>query len=237
MEHRWRLNMYLISIVDDNANLLTSLELRFKSRGYSVKSFIDPSDALTYHQQNPADFYLIDYKMPKLNGLEFYESLCVKLKKHKVPALMLTGVAEMHLQSLNDSTIGDFLTKPFEFDILMARIEKILSYYKLPGRSSEYKLGDLTLYEDRISCTWHNTEIELTKVEFAIISQLTRRPNCNFSREDLLDLCYKDNFEIDDRNIDSHIKRIRKKFKDSKPDIIFKSIKTHYGSGYSWSNQ
>ena len=76
--------MYFISIVDDNANLLTSLELRFKSRGYSVKSFIDPTDALNYHQKNPADFYLIDYKMPKLNGLEFYESLCVKLKKHKV---------------------------------------------------------------------------------------------------------------------------------------------------------
>ena len=226
--------MYLISIVDDNVNLNISLELKLKSRGYNVKSFTDPSAALTYHIKKPADFYLIDYKMPKLNGLEFYSSLCIKLKKHKVPALMLTGVAEMHLQSLNDSTIGDFITKPFDFDILIARIEKILSYYKIPGRSSEYKLGHLTLYEDRISCTWHNVEIELTKVEFAIITQLTRRPNCNFSREELLDLCYKDNLDIDDRNIDSHIKRIRKKFRVSKPDIIFKSIKTHYGSGYSW---
>ena len=226
--------MYLISIVDDNANLLTSLKLKFKGRGYGVKSFIDPSDALTYHEKNPADFYLIDYKMPKLNGLEFYEALCVKLKKNKVPALMLTGVEEIHLQSLNDTTIGDFITKPFDFDILMARNEKILSYYKIPGRSTEYKVGNLTLFEDCISCTWHNTEIELTKVEFAIISQLTRRPNCSFSRFDLLDLCYKDNYEIDDRNIDSHIKRIRKKFRVSRPDIIFNCIKTHYGSGYSW---
>ena len=229
--------MYKISIVDDNVSLLTSLELKFKSIGYLTESFKDPTDALNYHEKNPADIYIIDFKMPKLNGLEFYNALCAKLNKHQVPALMLTGVEEIHLKILNETTLGDFLTKPFDFDILVARIEKILSYYKIPGRSTEYKLGNLTVFEDRISCNWFDKEIEFTKVEFAIISELTRRPNCYFSREELLDLCYKDNFEIDDRNIDSHIKRIRKKFRNAKPEIIFKAIKTHYGSGYSWSNQ
>ena len=228
--------MHNISIIDDNTALLTNLESSFKNKGYGVITFNDPLNALSYLQKDPADFYLIDYKMPKLNGIEFYTSLCSRLNKKSLPAIILTGVEEIHLKTLNETTIGDFIIKPFKFEILIARIKKILSYYKIPERLFEYKLGNLVLFEDKISCTWHGVEIELTKMEFAMISQLTRRPSCVFSREELLDLCYKDNFDVEDRNIDSHIKRIRKKFRKAKPDIQFNSIKTSYGSGYSWAN-
>ena len=226
--------MHIISIIDDNTSLLTNLEIGLKNRGYGVNTFKDPLDALNYLKKDPSDFYLIDYKMPKLNGIEFYTSLCSKLKKKSLPSIMLTGVEEIHLKTLNETTIGDFIIKPFEFEILIARIEKILSFYKIPERLSEYKLGNIILYEDKVSCTWYDQEIELTKKEFTIISQLIRRPNCIFSREGLLDICYKDNFDIQDRNIDSHIKRIRKKFRLAKPGIHFDNIKTSYGSGYSW---
>ena len=102
---------------------------------------------------------------------------------------------------------------------------------------SNYTIGNLVLYEDRIMCSWFGKEIELTRKEFELIKRLVHRPRAVFSREQLLELCYKDNYDITDRVIDSHFKRIRKKFQKVHPEKKFNRIKTFYASGYAWVPQ
>ena len=229
--------MTTISIIDDNTSILTTLSLQFQSQGYSTITFSDPKEALEYHEKKPADAYIIDMKMPKLTGFEFYKELCGMLKKDKVPALFLTAVDNLEEQSLMNTTIGDYILKPFNFNILLARLEKILSYFKPINESKTYTIGNLVLMEDKILCSWFGKEIDLTKTEFNLLSQLAKRPRIVYSRNQLLDVCYGDDFAITDRNIDSHIKRLRRKFRDANPSVKFNRIKTHYGSGYAWAPQ
>ena len=226
-----------ISIIDDNETILTSLSLEFQSRGYSTITFVCPQAALEYHTKQPADAYIIDMRMPKLTGFEFYRRLCEMLKKDKVPALFLTGVDNLEENALKNTTIGDYILKPFSFNILLVRMEKVLSYFKRKEENKTYKIGNLLMMEDKILCTWFGKEIELTKTEFDLLSQLARRPRVAFTRDQLLDVCYGDNYNVTDRNIDSHIKRLRKKFRKANPEIKFNRIKTHYGTGYAWTPQ
>ena len=229
--------MTKISIIDDNNSILTSLSLQFQSQGYKTITFADPQEALEYHGKIPADAYIIDMKMPKLTGFEFYSQLCESLKKDRVPALFLTGVDNLEESALKNTTIGDYVLKPFSFNILQARMEKVLSYFKRKEENKTYKIGNLLMMEDKILCTWFGKEIELTKTEFDLLSQLARRPRVAFTRDQLLDVCYGDNYNVTDRNIDSHIKRLRKKFRKANPEIKFNRIKTHYGTGYAWTPQ
>ena len=226
-----------ISIIDDYDSLLTSLSLQFQSQGYSTITFACPQAALEHHTNHPADAYIIDMKMPKMTGFEFYECLCQKLNTDRVPALFLTAVHELEEQALKNTTIGDYVVKPFNFDVLIVRLEKILSYFKPKENDTTYKIGNLQMMEDKILCSWFGKEIELTKTEFNLLNQLARRPRVVYSRNQLLDVCYGDNFEVTDRNIDSHIKRLRKKFRKANPKIKFDRIKTHYGTGYAWTPQ
>ena len=226
-----------ISIIDDNESILTSLSLQFQSEGYSTVTFACPQAALEYHTKKPADAYIIDMRMPKLTGFEFYRNLCETQKKDRLPALFLTGVDNLEEKALTQTTIGDFVLKPFSFKILLARLEKVLSYFKSKEKSKNYKIGNLLMMEDKILCTWFGKEIELTKTEFDLLSQLARRPRVAFTRDQLLDVCYGDNYNVTDRNIDSHIKRLRKKFRKANPEIKFNRIKTHYGTGYAWTPQ
>ena len=224
----------LISIIDDYDSLLTSLSLQFQSQGYSTITFTCPQAALEYHAVNPADAYIIDMKMPKMTGFEFYASLCQKLNKDRVPALFLTAVHELEEQALKNTSIGDYIVKPFNFGVLIARLEKILSYFKPKDDGKTYMIGNLIMMEDKILCSWFGKEIELTKTEFNLLNQLARRPRVVYSRNQLLDVCYGDNLEVMDRNIDSHIKRLRKKFRKAYPKIKFDRIKTYYSAGYAW---
>jgi len=226
-----------ISIIDDNESILTSLSLQFQSRGYSTITFACPQAALEYHAKKPADAYIIDMRMPKLTGFEFYRRLCEMLKKDMVPALFLTGVDNLEENALKNTTIGDYVLKPFSFNILLVRMEKILSYFKRKEENKTYKIGNLLMIEDKILCKWFGKEIELTKTEFDLLSQMARRPRVAFTRDQLLDVCYRDNYNVTDRNIDSHIKRLRKKFRKANPEIKFNRIKTHYGTGYAWTPQ
>jgi len=175
--------------------------------------------------------------MPKLTGFEFYRRLCEMLKKDRVPALFLTGVDNLEENALKNTTIGDYVLKPFSFNILLARMEKVLSYFKRKEENKAYKIGNLLMMEDKILCKWFGKEIELTKTEFDLLSQMARRPRVAFTRDQLLDVCYGDNYNVTDRNIDSHIKRLRKKFRKANPEIKFNRIKTHYGTGYAWTPQ
>ena len=226
-----------ISIIDDNESILTSLSLQFQSHGYSTITFACPQAALEYHTKQPVDVYIIDMRMPKLTGFEFYRRLCDTLKKDRVPALFLTGVDNLEESALKNTTIGDYVLKPFSFNILLVRMEKVLSYFKRKEGNKTYKIGNLLMMEDKILCTWFGKEIELTKTEFDLLSQLARRPRVAFTRDQLLDVCYGDNYNVTDRNIDSHIKRLRKKFRKANPEIKFNRIKTHYGTGYAWTPQ
>ncbi len=223
-----------ISIIDDYDSLVNSLSLQFQSQGYSTITFTCPQAALDHHAKHPADAYVIDMKMPKMTGFEFYSSLCQKLNRDRVPALFLTAVHELEEQALKNTTIGDYVVKPFNFNVLIARLEKILSYFKPKNDDKIYKIGNLLMMEDKILCSWFGKEIELTKTEFNLLNQLARRPRIVYSRSQLLDVCYGDNYDVTDRNIDSHIKRLRKKFRKANPKIKFDRIKTHYGTGYAW---
>ena len=226
--------MTTISIIDDNESILTSLSLQFKLQGYSIITFVCPEKALRYHKEKPADAYIIDMKMPKYTGIQLYRNLCSMLKKEKIPALFLTGVDNMEEDALQNTSISDYVLKPFSFNILLARMERVLNYFHKSGNNKKYTLGNLELIEDKILCTWFGVEIELTKTEFNLLSQLAKRPRVVYTRDQLLDICYGDECDVTDRNIDSHIKRLRKKFRNAKSDIKFDRIKTYYGSGYSW---
>ena len=223
-----------ISIIDDHDTLLTSLALQFQSHGYKTMTFACPLKALEYHSRHPADGYVIDMKMPKLTGIEFYKQLCQKLNKDKLPALFLTAVHELEEKVLKQTSIGDFVKKPFSFDILVARLEKVISYFTPQEKSKTYKLGNLEIMPEQIMVKWFGKDIEMTKSEFALVEQLVKRPFVVNTRNHLLDICYGEDIVIVDRNIDSHIKRIRKKFREANPSIKFDRIKTHYGTGYSW---
>jgi len=225
-----------VSIIDDNNGLLTSLALQLQICGYTTTIFSCPQQALDHHAKEPADFYIIDIKMPKLTGIEFYNALCQKLKVEKLPAVFLTAVNELETKCLEETSISDFIKKPFSFDILHARIKKVLSHFKSSSKSKTYKIGNLKLNEDKIMCIWFNNEIELTKTEFLLLYYLAKRPRVVYTRSQLLDLCCKD-LEVTDRVIDSHVKRIRKKFGRVHPKGDFDRIHTHYGTGYAWHPQ
>ena len=229
--------MTTISIIDDNTSILTSLSLQFQSQGYKTITFADPQEALEYHTKNPVDAYIIDMKMPKLTGFEFYSQLCASLKKNRVPALFLTAVDNLEERALKETTIGDYVLKPFSFNILIVRLEKVLSYFKREKEDKSYKLGNLEMMEDKILCRWFGVEIELTRTEFSLLYLLVKRPRVVYSRDQLLDVCYGDDLDVTDRNIDSHIKRLRKKFREANPKIKFDRIRTHYGTGYAWTPQ
>ena len=229
--------MTTISIIDDNTSILTSLSLHFQTKGYKTITFADPLEALEHHEKKPADAYIIDMRMPKLTGFEFYSQLCLSLKKDRVPALFLTAIDNLEEKALKDTTIGDYILKPYSFNILLARLEKVLSYFKQREEDKTYKLGNLEMLEDKILCRWFGVEIELTKTEFNLLYRLVKRPRVVYSRDQLLDVCYSDDLDVTDRNIDSHIKRLRKKFREANPKIKFNRITTHYGTGYAWSPQ
>jgi two-component system response regulator ChvI len=229
--------MTIISIIDDNTSILTSLSLQFQSKGYKTITFVDPEKALLYHEGKPADAYVIDMKMPRLTGFELYRDLCAIFNKDKLPALFLTAVDNLEERALKDTTIGDYVLKPYSFNILHARLEKVMSYFAKQKADQVYRLGNLELLEEQILCRWFGKSIELTKTEFALLKQLVKRPRVVYTRDQLLDVCYSYDAAITDRNIDSHIKRLRKKFRDARPDINFNRITTHYGSGYAWSPQ
>ncbi len=228
----------LISIIDDNTSILSSLSLQLKSHGYSTCCFCSSNEALEHHTKYPADFYIIDIKLPgELNGIEFYEALCQKLDVIQLPAVFLSAGEGFEAQCLRKTTIADFIKKPFSFEGLFARIERIMGVLNPAKKDSNYTVGNLVLYEDRIMCSWFGKEIEFTRKEFELIKRLVFRPRVVFSRYQLLELCYKDNFDVTDRVIDSHFKRIRKKFKKVHPEKQFNRIKTFYGSGYAWVPQ
>ena len=232
-----------IALVDDEQSILTSVSLSLQSEGFKVDTFLNGLDALEAFNSKSYDLGLFDIKMPKMDGNE----LLSKVRSSKIenlkdlPIIFLTS--KDHEQ---DEIIGlrmgasDYIKKPFSQKLLNERIRTVLRIHN--NRNEEQKdnnikkqnfiKGDLILDEDKQLCFWKGIEIELTVAEFNLIKSLAQYPGVVKDRNQLMDAMYGDSIYVDDRTIDSHIKRLRKKFRSY--DNSFDQIRTRYGSGYSW---
>ena len=233
-----------IALVDDEQSILTSVSLSLQSEGFTVDTFLNGVEALEALESESYDLGLFDIKMPRMDGNE----LLTKVRSSKIenlkdlPIIFLTS--KDHEQ---DEIIGlrmgasDYIKKPFSQKLLNERIRTVLRIHNNrtedQNKNSNIKKqnfikGDLILDEDKQLCFWKDIEIELTVAEFNLIKSLAQYPGVVKDRNQLMDAMYGDSIYVDDRTIDSHIKRLRKKFRSY--DNSFDQIRTRYGSGYSW---
>ena len=232
-----------IALVDDEESILTSVSLSLESEGFSVDTFINGEEALIALKSKSYDLGLFDIKMPKMDGNELLSKVRASkdIKLKELPIIFLTS--KDHEQ---DEIIGlrmgasDYIKKPFSQKLLNERVRTVLRIHSNRINSANDQItinknfikGDLILDEDKQLCFWKNHEIELTVAEFNLIKSLAQYPGVVKDRNQLMDAMYGDSVYVDDRTIDSHIKRLRKKFKSY--DKYFDQIRTRYGSGYSW---
>ena len=235
--------MTIIALVDDENSIRTSVSLALESEGFKVDVFQNGLEALEALETNSYDLGLFDIKMPKMDGNELLSK--VRSSKNQtlkeMPIIFLTSKDQEQ-----DEIIGlrmgaaDYITKPFSQKLLNERIKTVLRIYqnrKIKSNTEQkivknLKKGNLELDDLKQLCFWKNEVIELTVAEYNLIKSLAKYPGVVKDRNQLMDAMYGDSIYVDDRTIDSHIKRLRKKFKSYDP--IFDQIRTRYGSGYSW---
>jgi two-component system response regulator ChvI len=230
--------MATIALVDDDRNILTSVGMLLEQEGYHVRSYADGASALTALQATPPDLAILDIKMPRMDGLELLRRL---RQGGDLPVIFLTSKDEEidELMGLNAGA-DDYIRKPFSQRLLLERVKAVLrraDARKEGVGASEPKRevlvrGKLTLDPQRHECTWDGKPVRLTVTEFLILQCLAQRPGFVKSRDNLMDAAYDDQVFVDDRTIDSHIKRLRKKFKAVNDD--FDAIETLYGVGYRY---
>ncbi len=230
--------MATIALVDDDKNILTSVSMLLEQEGYHVRTFSDGASALTALSATPPDLAILDIKMPRMDGLELLRRL---RGSTELPVIFLTSKDEEidELMGLNAGA-DDYIRKPFSQRLLLERVKAVLrrgEARKTPAGSPEAKKealvrGKLALDPQRHECTWDNKPVRLTVTEFLILQCLAQRPGFVKSRDNLMDAAYDDQVYVDDRTIDSHIKRLRKKFKVVDDD--FDAIETLYGVGYRY---
>ena len=228
---------YTIALVDDDRNILTSISMALENEGFKVQTYIDAENALVGISRNPPDLAVIDIKMPRMNGEELLKRL---RKKTTIPILFLTSKDE-EVDELLGLKLGadDFIKKSggFSIKVLIERIRVQLRKKTNNIEDSKTLIihGKLKLDPSQLECEWNGKPLpeKLTTTEFLIVKELAKRPGIIKERAQLMDIAYKDNNDIEDRTIDSHVKRIRKKFK--KVDQNFSAIETRYGSGYRWN--
>jgi two-component system response regulator ChvI len=226
-----------IALVDDDRNILTSISMALENEGFKVQTYIDAESALVGISRNPPDLAVIDIKMPRMDGEELLKRL---RKKTTIPILFLTSKDE-EVDELLGLKLGadDFIKKSggFSIKILIERIRVQLrkKNTNVDETKNLIKHGKLILDPSQLECSWNEKPLpeKLTTTEFLIVKELAKRPGMIKERGQLMDIAYKDNNDIEDRTIDSHVKRIRKKFK--KVDENFSAIETRYGSGYRWN--
>jgi two-component system, OmpR family, response regulator ChvI len=226
-----------IALVDDDRNILTSVAMTLETEGFVVRCFSDGAEALRALTANPVDLAILDIKMPRMDGLELLERL---RKQSDLPVIFLTSKDD-EVDELMGLRMGadDYIKKPFSQRLLIERIRALLRRQSLgkaepsaaPG-PEVIQRGDLLLDPARHLCTWKQQTIDLTVTEFLLLKALAQRPGHVKNRDQLMDAAYGENIYVDDRTIDSHIKRLRKKFKQS--DSEFNEIETLYGVGYRY---
>ena len=228
---------HTIALVDDDRNILTSISMALENEGFKVQTYIDAENALIGISRNPPDLAVIDIKMPRMDGEELLKRL---RKKTTIPILFLTSKDD-EVDELLGLKLGadDFIKKSggFSIKVLIERIRVQLrkKTNNIDDTKSLIKHGKLVLDPSQLECEWNGKSLpeKLTTTEFLIVKELAKRPGIIKERAQLMDIAYKDNNDIEDRTIDSHVKRIRKKFK--KVDQNFSAIETRYGSGYRWN--
>ncbi|MCP8895808.1 response regulator transcription factor [Shinella daejeonensis] len=232
--------MQTIALVDDDRNILTSVSIALEAEGYKVETYTDGASALDGLVARPPHLAIFDIKMPRMDGMELLRRL---RQKSDLPVIFLTSKDE-EIDELFGLKMGadDFITKPFSQRLLVERVKAILRRASnreaaspgaakgndAPSRSLER--GQLVMDQERHTCTWKGEPVTLTVTEFLILHSLAQRPGVVKSRDSLMDAAYDEQVYVDDRTIDSHIKRLRKKFK--MVDSDFDMIETLYGVGY-----
>jgi len=223
----------IITLVDDDSNILTLLTAALEQEGFAVRSYIDSAEALDALLKEPADLAVLDVKMPRMDGIELLREL---RKKTLMPVIFLTSMDD-EVDEVLGLRMGadDYVRKPFSPRLLIERIRALLRRVELVrgvGLESEPVLvrGDLKLDAARHQSTWKNHDVELTGTEFLLLKSLVLRPGQIKSRQQLIDAAYGKRIYADARIIDTHIKRLRQKFK--LVDTAFSQIETLYGVGY-----
>ncbi len=230
--------MATIALVDDDENILTSVSIALEAEGHTVKTFEDGAAALEYIHATPPDMVVSDIKMPTMDGMELLRRI---RQNSALPLIFLTSKDE-EIDEVLGLTMGadDYVKKPFSQRLLLERVKAVLrrgQAGETPTEEEEKKImrrGELTLDPMRHACTWKGQPVVLTVTEFLILESLAQRPGFVKSRDALMDAAYDDQVYVDDRTIDSHIKRVRKKFRQV--DREFDSIETLYGVGYKYKD-
>ena len=228
-----------IALVDDDRNILTSLSIALQSEGFVTRLYSDGEAALKALIENPPDIAVCDIKMPRMDGLELLRRL---REKSALPVIFLTSKTD-ELDEALGLALGadDYIAKPFSQRLLIARIRAILRRVELskPQADSDEPAGEplvrgnLEMDPARHKVTWKGNDVTLTVTEFLILESLAQRPGVVKSRNQLMDAAYHDDVYVDDRTIDSHIKRLRRKFRQADP--VFDGIETLYGAGYKFA--
>mgnify|MGYP001324135627 FL=1 len=223
-----------LALVDDDQNILASVSLALEAEGYEVDTYFDSEQALIGLIQRPPALAILDIKMPRMDGTELLSKL---RQKSSLPVIFLTSKDDELDEALGlGMGADDYITKPFSQRLLLARIKAVLrriGHETSSGpKADTISHGDLVLDPERHLCSWKEVEVKLTVTEFLLLQALALRPGHVKSRDQLMDAAYGDSVFLEDRTIDSHIKRIRRKFRAY--DNRFDRIETLYGIGYKY---
>ena len=236
---------HVIALVDDDRNILTSVSIALQAEGFLTRVYTDGQTALKAFGDNPPDLGVFDIKMPQMDGMELLRRV---RETSAMPVIFLTSKDDELDEALGLAMgADDYISKPFSQRLLIARIRALLRRQDLArgiGQSStESGLEEMPLIERgrlvmdpaRHKVLWDAKDVTLTVTEFLILEALAQRPGVVKSRNQLLDVAYQDDVYVDDRTIDSHIKRIRRKFRGADPQ--FDAIETLYGVGYRFGEE
>jgi two-component system response regulator ChvI len=230
-----------IALVDDDRNILTSVSIALQAEGFLTRLYSDGEAALKAIVENPCDLAILDIKMPKMDGLELLRRL---REKSQVPVIFLTSKDDELDEALGLAMgADDYIAKPFSQRLLIARIRAILRRAEASLATDQdaqevqgpLERGRLVMDPARHRVTWDGKPVTLTVTEFLILETLAQRPGIVKTRNQLMDAAYQDDIYVDDRTIDSHIKRVRRKFREV--DDGFDSIETLYGAGYRFAEE
>ncbi|WP_390612780.1 response regulator transcription factor [Qipengyuania thermophila] len=232
-----------IALVDDDRNILATVSIALQAEGFATRTYADAEAALDALLADPPDLAVFDIKMPRMDGMELLARL---RERSDLPVIFLTSKdAEEDEEAGFEMGADDYLAKPFSLRLLLARIRAVLrrtearrpaavdeQAHDTPSAGEVIRRGRLTIDPERHHVTWDDKPIALTVTEFLVLEALAERPGVIRTRNQLMQAAYPDDATVDDRTVDSHIKRMRRKFREVDPD--FAGIETLYGAGYSF---
>ncbi len=234
--------MSKIALVDDDRNILTSVSMTLEAEGFEVETYNDGQAALDAFNKKLPDMAVLDIKMPRMDGMDLLQRL---RQKTQMPVIFLTSKDD-EIDEVLGLRMGadDYVKKPFSQRLLVERIRALLRRQEAvdgdvtnaaTGDTKVMERGELRMDPLRHAVSWKGNDVSLTVTEFLLLQALAQRPGFVKSRDQLMDVAYDDQVYVDDRTIDSHIKRLRKKMRAADPE--FSAIETLYGIGYRYNEE